>query len=118
MGNPSPMFACRGVRLARDPRIVKDEHAKLLVEDDTGRIDVIGFGMADRVRDFAHGDRLDIAFLLQIDDWSGRRRPQARLIDVRAAEGGSSPADGGAAAWTVRRAGTHARPPTASAKPG
>jgi single-stranded-DNA-specific exonuclease len=86
MGNPSPMFACRGVRLARDPRIVKDEHAKLLVEDDTGRIDVIGFGMADRVRDFAHGDRLDIAFLLQIDDWSGRRRPQARLIDVRAAE--------------------------------
>jgi hypothetical protein len=38
------------------------------------------------VRDFAHGDRLDIAFLLQIDDWSGRRRPQARLIDVRAAE--------------------------------
>jgi single-stranded-DNA-specific exonuclease len=86
MGNPSPMFACRGVRLARDPRIVKDEHAKLLVEDDTGRIDVIGFGMADRLRDFARGDRLDIVFLLQIDDWSGRRRPQARLIDVRAAE--------------------------------
>jgi single-stranded-DNA-specific exonuclease len=86
MGNPSPMFACRGVRLARDPRIVKDEHAKLLIEDDTGRIDVIGFGMADRVRDFVRGDSLDIAFLLQIDDWSGRRRPQARLIDVRPAE--------------------------------
>jgi single-stranded-DNA-specific exonuclease len=86
MGNPSPLFACRGVRLARDPRIVKDEHAKLLVEDGTGRIDAIGFGMADRVRDFVRGDSLDIAFLLQIDDWSGRRRPQARLIDLRPAE--------------------------------
>ncbi|HUF69530.1 MAG TPA: single-stranded-DNA-specific exonuclease RecJ [Longimicrobiales bacterium] len=85
MGNPSPLFACRGVRLARDPRLIRDEHAKLLVEDDTGRIDVIGFGMADRVRSLVRGDRIDIAFLLQTDDWSGRRRPQARLIDVRAA---------------------------------
>jgi single-stranded-DNA-specific exonuclease len=85
MGNPSPLFACRGVRLARDPRLIRDEHAKLLVEDETGRIDVIGFGMADRVRGLVRGDRIDIAFLLQTDDWSGRRRPQARLIDVRAA---------------------------------
>lgn len=83
MGNPSALFASRGVRLVRDPRIIRDEHAKLFVEDDTGRIDAIGFGMADRVRHLGAGDRLDIAFHLQIDEWNGRRRPQARLVDVR-----------------------------------
>jgi len=39
--------------------------------------------MADRVRHLGTGDRLDIAFHLQIDEWNGRRRPQARLVDVR-----------------------------------
>lgn len=86
MGNPSPLFMSRGVRLVRPPRIIRDEHAKLMVADETGRIDVIGFGMADRVRELDAGARLDIAFLLQVDDWSGTRRPQARLIDVRPAE--------------------------------
>jgi len=86
IGNPSPMFASRGVRLARAPRLIHDEHVKLLVEDETGRMDSIGFGLADRARDLAEGDRVDIAYMLQVDEWNGRRRAQARLIDLRIAE--------------------------------
>ncbi len=83
MGNPSPLFATRGVTLLRPPRIVGEEHAKLFVADATGRIDVIGFGMAERVSGLAEGDRIDIAYHLQIDEWDGRRKPQARLVDLK-----------------------------------
>jgi single-stranded-DNA-specific exonuclease len=82
MGNPSPVFVARGVRLVREPRIVGDGHAKLLLGDDTGRLDAIGFGMGDRVADAAAQDCFDVAFHLQVDEWNDRRRPQARLIDL------------------------------------
>jgi single-stranded-DNA-specific exonuclease len=82
MGNPSPVFVTRGVRLAREPRIVGDGHAKLLLGDDSGRIDAIGFGMGDRIRDARAQDRFDVAFHLQVDEWNDLRRPQARLLDL------------------------------------
>jgi single-stranded-DNA-specific exonuclease len=85
MGNPSPLLASRGVRLIAAPRLVRDEHAKLFVTDGTARMDVIGFGMAERARDLQQGDSIDIAYHLQVDEWDGRRRPQARLVDLRRA---------------------------------
>jgi single-stranded-DNA-specific exonuclease len=85
IGNPSPMFASRNVKLLRPPRIVREEHAKLLVSDGTGRLEVIGFGMAERLHLLREGDTLDIAYHLQLDDWNGRYRPQARLCDFRQA---------------------------------
>ncbi len=85
MGNPSPVFVARSVRLLREPRIVGDGHAKLLLGDDTGRLDAIGFGMADRLRAATSQHRFDVAFHLQVDDWNNLRRPQARLCDLKPA---------------------------------
>jgi single-stranded-DNA-specific exonuclease len=85
IGNPSPMFASRNVKLLRPPRIVREEHAKLLVSDGTSRLEAIGFGMAERLHLLREGDTLDIAYHLQLDDWNGRYRPQARLCDFRQA---------------------------------
>lgn len=82
IGNPSPVFVARSVRLVREPRIVGDGHAKLLIGDDTGRLDAIGFGMGDRVREARAQDRFDVAFHLQVDEWNDLRRPQARLLDL------------------------------------
>jgi single-stranded-DNA-specific exonuclease len=57
-----------------------------LVQGDA-RLPAIGFRMAERLRgiDFA-STAVDVAFHLQQDEWNGRDRLQARLIDVRAAE--------------------------------
>ncbi len=82
MGNPSPVFVARGVRLGRPPRTVGDGHAKLLLADGTGTIDAIGFSMADRVQGAAAEDRFDVAFHLVVDEWNDRRRLQARLVDL------------------------------------
>lgn len=83
IGNPAPVFASRGVRLARPPRFVGDGHVKLLVDDGSARLDTIGFGMAERAAGLDAGSRIDIAFQLQLDEWNGRRRPQGRLVDLR-----------------------------------
>jgi hypothetical protein len=43
--------------------------------------------MAERLRDIDFGSTpLDVAFQLQQDEWNGRERLQARLVDVRVAE--------------------------------
>ena len=86
IGNPSPSFVARSVGIARR-RIVGAGHVKLLLEQDGRRLDAIGFGMADRTAGLEPGARADIVFHLQEDEWQGRRRVQAKLVDVRAAPG-------------------------------
>ncbi|MCI0433404.1 MAG: single-stranded-DNA-specific exonuclease RecJ [Gemmatimonadetes bacterium] len=82
MGNPAPVFVARGLRLVRPPRTVGEGHLKLLFGDDTGRLDAIGFSMAERLPAATAEDRWDVAFHLNVDEWNDRRRVQARLIDL------------------------------------
>jgi single-stranded-DNA-specific exonuclease len=84
IGNPSPVFGVRDVRVVRPPRTVGAGHARLVLEQDGARLQAIGFGMAERIQalDVAR-NRLDVVFHLLENRWSGRL--QARLIDARVA---------------------------------
>jgi single-stranded-DNA-specific exonuclease len=85
MGNPTPVFAARGVTLARPPRTVGAGHARLVLRQDRAHLQAIGFGMADRVAaldPLSHP--LDVVFHLQENRYS--ERLQARLIDIRIAQ--------------------------------
>ena len=86
VGNPSPVLAARGVRVAGSPRVVGDGHLKLELSQEGARLGAIGFRMADRLKeiDRARG-AIDVAFQLQENHWNGRVELQARLIDLRAA---------------------------------
>jgi single-stranded-DNA-specific exonuclease len=93
MRNPAPVFAARGVRVAGAPRVVGDGHLKLELSQGDTRLGAIGFRMADRLPelDLPH-NRLDVAFQLQENTWNGRTELQARLVDLRVAEGVTEPA--------------------------
>jgi single-stranded-DNA-specific exonuclease len=81
MGNPTPVFAVRDVRIA-DRRILKERHLKLKLDLGGVYYDAIGFNMAN-VPTF---DRLvDIAFSLDINNWNGKKSVQLKLRDIRAA---------------------------------
>jgi hypothetical protein len=82
MGNPSPVMAARDVGLARPARTVGRDHARLLLKQNGSRLSAIGFGMADRFAESDEESRYDIAFQLRDDGWAGRRRVEAKLIDV------------------------------------
>ncbi|HEV2146196.1 MAG TPA: single-stranded-DNA-specific exonuclease RecJ [Longimicrobiaceae bacterium] len=87
MGNPTPVFAARGVGVAGHPRLVGQSHLKMTLASGGASLEAIGFGMGDRLADpgFASGP-LDVAFKLEENTWNGRSRLQAKLVDVRAAE--------------------------------
>jgi single-stranded-DNA-specific exonuclease len=86
IGNPSPVFISRGVKLASPPREVGDGHVKLDLTQDGTRLQAIGFRMAARVRemDVTHAP-IDVAYHLQTDIWNGNEYLQARLLDIKSA---------------------------------
>ena len=87
VGNPSPVFIARDVRLRGELRTVGDGHVKFDVQQqDGGCITAIGFGMAERVRELdLPNTTFEIAFQLQENHWNGRTELQARLLDLRPA---------------------------------
>jgi single-stranded-DNA-specific exonuclease len=83
-GNPAPVLAVRGARLAAPPLVVGQGGLKLrLASDGGGSITALGWGMGARAPELRVGDALDVAFRLERDDWNGEQRLQARLADVR-----------------------------------
>jgi single-stranded-DNA-specific exonuclease len=83
-GNPTPVFAVRGVGIASYPRIVGRNHLKLTLASGGTRLEAVGWGMGDRLRDVnpALGP-IDVAFKLEENHWNGRTTLQARLVDLR-----------------------------------
>jgi single-stranded-DNA-specific exonuclease len=84
IGNPTPVFAARGVEVAGVPRVVGKSHLKLTLASGRSRLEAIGFGMGDRIADAnpALGP-IDVAFKLEENTWNGRTSLQARLVDLR-----------------------------------
>lgn len=86
VGNPTPVFAARGVRLAGSPRVVGDRHLRMTMAESGARLEAIGFGMADRIDEVSGQNRpLDVAFKLDENHWNGRTTLQAKLVDIRPA---------------------------------
>jgi len=87
VGNPTPVFAARGVRV-ETPRIVGNQHLKVSLRQGSSRLDGIGFGMGERAGELS-GAVADVAFKLEENTWTpGRGGPprtslQARLMDFR-----------------------------------
>jgi single-stranded-DNA-specific exonuclease len=87
MGNATPVFAARGVRVVGSPRVVGQSHLKLVLGGGGATLDAIGFGMGERASEpgFGRGP-LDAAFKLEENHYNGRTTIQARLVDLRPAE--------------------------------
>ncbi|HEX8450812.1 MAG TPA: single-stranded-DNA-specific exonuclease RecJ [Longimicrobium sp.] len=86
MGNATPIFAVRGVRLAAPPKSVGKGHLKLTLGAFGHTLDAIGFGMAERLEEPGFFDGpLDVAFKLEENTYNGRTTPQAKLVDLRPA---------------------------------
>ncbi len=64
VGNPTPLFAARGLRLALPPRILQGKHLKLKVAQGSKAFDALGWGRADHGPTLAPGQQLDLAFTL------------------------------------------------------
>ncbi|HEX6308846.1 MAG TPA: single-stranded-DNA-specific exonuclease RecJ [Longimicrobiales bacterium] len=87
IGNPQPVFVARGVTVLDRREVGGGQHVRMVLARGEARLPAIGFRMAERLRGMgADAGRMDAAFQLQQDEWNGRERLQARLVDVRIAE--------------------------------
>jgi single-stranded-DNA-specific exonuclease len=87
IGNPSPVLLARNVTLAAAPKLVGKDGLKLVLDTGTGSLEALGWGMASRVAEFEAGNKIDVAFRLERDEYRGESYLQARIADVRATEG-------------------------------
>lgn len=83
MGNPAPMFAATGVRLAAAPRRVGTDGVKLALRADSGTLDAIGWGMGSHYSNLHISRPVDVAFRLEREEYRGVSRLQLKIADLR-----------------------------------
>jgi single-stranded-DNA-specific exonuclease len=84
-GNPSPLFATKGVRLASPPRIcgAKGNHLQLAITDNTNAVRCIGFGMGNLEKKLLEHDFFDVAYQPQLNTYNGSSNVELVLADIR-----------------------------------
>lgn len=83
-GNPKPVFATRGVRLAGAPRKVgaKNDHLQLAITDNTNTIRCIGFAMGKLEKKLLENEFFNVAYQPDINSYNGSTSVQLILQDV------------------------------------
>ncbi|MGQ0764168.1 MAG: single-stranded-DNA-specific exonuclease RecJ [Gemmatimonadota bacterium] len=83
VGNPGPMFAVRGARLAGSPRCIGQDGLKLFLRGERTMVEAIGWGMAHRAAELDDQSRVDLAFRIERDSYGGQDKVVARICDLR-----------------------------------
>jgi single-stranded-DNA-specific exonuclease len=88
-GNPQPVFLTRELRIANEPRVLKERHLKMRVSGKDGRvIDAIWWSGAEELtsgQTLMPGARIEMAYTLELNTWQGETRLQLCVQDIRKA---------------------------------
>jgi len=99
MGNPEPVFSSKNVAV-EDMRLVgaDGKHLKLKLKAKSEKrktepttynlqpityLNGICFGMGERSKDLHVGDKIDIAYVLEVNEWNGNRKIELKIKDFR-----------------------------------
>ncbi len=84
-GNPKPVFAVKGVRLAATPRRVgaRSDHLQFTIADNTGAARCVGFRMGHLEKKMLEKDFFNVAFEAQINHFNGNSNVEFIARDVQ-----------------------------------
>jgi single-stranded-DNA-specific exonuclease len=84
-GNPEPIFATKGVRLAHPPRRVGSgrEHLQLVITDNTAAVRCIGFRFGKLEKKLLENEFFNIAYQPQINTYNGNSNVEFVLTDIQ-----------------------------------
>ncbi len=83
MGNPAPMFFCRGLTVTSIRSLSEGKHVRLTLSDGRYVITAMGFSMGTLSEQLKLNDQVDIAFQLDFNIYRGEKRVQILLKDLR-----------------------------------
>ncbi|MHC4586034.1 MAG: hypothetical protein ACYS3N_16015, partial [Planctomycetota bacterium] len=84
-GNPKPVFATKGVRLASPPRRVGSgrEHLQLAITDNTNAIRCIGFRFGKLEKKLLENEFFNVAYQPQFNTYNGNTNVEFILTDIQ-----------------------------------
>lgn len=85
--NEKPKFMSRGVSIVDIITMgIDGKHIKLKVKNSTsGIINALGFSQAEKWQDLRIGDKIDIVYYAEINEFNGIRDVQLKIIDIKLA---------------------------------
>ena len=89
VGNPMPVFAMRDAELVECTPVSGGKHTRLLLAAGGKTFSAMCFSTSPSVLDLYAGDRVDILFTLDINEYNGRRSVQFIARDTRLAAAAS-----------------------------
>ena len=84
-GNPKPVFSLSGVTVTCMSDVGGGRHLKMWASRDGRTVDMIFFSVTRGQSGLMVGDRADVAFYPQINEYRGSRTVQLHLVDLRPA---------------------------------
>jgi single-stranded-DNA-specific exonuclease len=84
-GNPKPVFATKGVRLASPPRRVGSgrEHLQLAITDNTNTVRCIGFRFGKLEKKLLENEFFNVAYQPQLNTYNGNTNVEFVLNDIQ-----------------------------------
>lgn len=84
-GNRPPVFAVRDMVIDETVRMgATGAHLRFLTHEPNGKkITFVGFGFGHLATTLRTGDRIDIAYEIEVNTWNGKRSLQYRVVDVK-----------------------------------
>ena len=83
MGNACPLFYVRDLEISQIRPLSEGKHLKLILTCGDYTIECVGFNMGELLETLTIGDRVDIAFNIDINIYRGARQLQVLLKDVK-----------------------------------
>ncbi|MBQ8140210.1 MAG: single-stranded-DNA-specific exonuclease RecJ [Clostridia bacterium] len=86
VGTPTPLFSMRDVTVQRVMQLGGGKHTKLILEKDGISVCGMYFGISASELGFESGDKIDLLFNLDINDYKNLRSVQMLIQDARLSE--------------------------------
>ncbi len=84
--NMRPVFIARKVNDTGFSKIVKEQHIRFVLKQNTITLTGIGFNMADKFLLLQQQKPIDIVFTIDENEWNGEKNLQIKMIDLRISE--------------------------------
>jgi len=83
-GNMRPSFASKRVEIVGNPRVIGNgDHIIFKVRQAQKVISVIGFNMSQHYEKLIKGRPVDLAYVVEINEWQGRESVQLNVRDIK-----------------------------------
>ncbi|KKS68926.1 MAG: Single-stranded-DNA-specific exonuclease RecJ [Candidatus Daviesbacteria bacterium GW2011_GWA2_42_7] len=79
VSNPQPVLASLEVKISDIKTVGQGQHLKFTVDG----IDAIAFSFGERVEDLKDGQKVDLAYYLELNKFNGQEKLQFKIIDIK-----------------------------------